>query len=80
MSHIFAIFYEDIEMAQVQGHEKLTLRCLFDTFDSALESHNSIFLRKENKNTKILKIISWKNLKVLYFFDISPLKAKIADV
>ena len=29
---------EEAEMAQVQAHEKVTLRCLFKTFDNALES------------------------------------------
>ena len=29
---------EEAEMAQVQAHEKVTLRCMFKSFDNALES------------------------------------------
>ena len=38
MLHFLPFFSEEAEMAQVQAHEIVILRCLFEAFDNALES------------------------------------------
>ena len=38
MSHFLPFSSEEAEMAQVQAHEIVILRCLFEAFDNALES------------------------------------------
>ena len=62
-------------------HKKGTSRYQFDTIDSALESQNLMYFHTlKGFLTKEYKVIPEINDKVLYFFTILPLKAKMVHI